>query len=46
MQLTGKVYIRLARKMGDGCYTLPKLSLLSPVKMGHSTLLRYYRFLL
>lgn len=40
VQLPGWVYIRLARKMGDGGYTLPKLSSLSPVKMGHSTSLR------
>ena len=34
VELEGKVYICLARKVGDTGYTLPCLTSLSPVKMG------------
>lgn len=34
VELSGKVYIRLTRKVGDTGYTLPCLTSLSPVKMG------------
>lgn len=34
MELKGKVYIQLAKEVGDTGYTLPRLMSLSPVKMG------------
>ena len=34
MELNGKVYIQLAKEVGDTGYTLPRLMSLSPVKMG------------
>lgn len=40
VELTGKVFIHLVRKVGDTGYTLPCLTTLSPVKMGPFKILK------